>query len=980
MASEETESLGTCDSQVELSMLASGMAKQHESYQDALQELIDNSVSSVVKSESYFDDPSEQINIVISLQRSKDSLRTTVVDNGPGIGTEALEEKIFKTGNKTESDGILNNVGWGLKASLAWFEETLQTESLGCADNWFELVTKRDDGEVKKVSGPITGELPIEVGTTTDWKRGTTVGNHKLTDGNSGTRVHISSSWTRFSEDVWPSAAHLSVKAQALREYLGVRYRRVLSAHPDSSLCIDYTDTVKDESGSLEVIPIHPQYKSADADPPEEKSTDSFSLEMADGAVFDIEYERGTIDYEAMSAEVAEQDPELLTSSGRFRTRYRPSQSRQGVDIYANGRVLMTSVFTELFDLTRNNQYNYFGGTIKISPQSSDTEVPTDNKKTRIDSNSELWQCLRDRLAQDPYLPSGKNYDQTDSAEGADVAAETLPQGGELRDEMLFSGDAAALPIDEDDVDGHIYEDLIHGDSRYLKKYLDTAMGDDVTGKIDLAITSPPYFDLKDYDVKRSNQIGQDESYQEYLTKLETVLTQAYDVISEEGSLWIVINNFRTDRQMVDLPGDIIELCQSLSVQEHCPNCSTDELRVPLMQTGPTTVSSCVNCEYTPAEDREAWILKDIIVWDKHHALPFAQNGQFRNVFEHILCFTKSDEFEFETDEVRITDPGEFQDWWVEYPERYNPRGMIPRNIWEFITPSQGKFSTFEALDHPAPFPPRLVKRIIELTSEEGDTVLDPFAGSGMVPATADALNRVGIGIEPSTKFCELYPELKSEVNSSFDTGTEENTRSNQDGLAEMIMSLRMVKQAKEILRMYQSSETGITVQDIEIHTVFQICQELTLNAESRSSHAASELLFVVDEGTEQRRIRDLEHSFVEIVNEQPLSQYDITSTVRVLSNEDLCEYFQRKTDSESLVLSTYRNGKFYQKDSNRKFEAWRRDALETNTWQRNRESETYPPILSNVDVSVQNPRQMSESFSEDGHAEISVRPVDMSG
>jgi len=53
----------TCESAVELEMLASGMAKQHENYLDALQELIDNSVSAFVKSESYFENPAEPINL-----------------------------------------------------------------------------------------------------------------------------------------------------------------------------------------------------------------------------------------------------------------------------------------------------------------------------------------------------------------------------------------------------------------------------------------------------------------------------------------------------------------------------------------------------------------------------------------------------------------------------------------------------------------------------------------------------------------------------------------------------------------------------------------------------------------------------------------------------------------------------------------------------------------------------------------------------
>jgi len=62
----------TCDSAVELEMLASGMAKQHENFLDATQELIDNSVAAVVDGENYFDDANKRVNISISFVRGED--------------------------------------------------------------------------------------------------------------------------------------------------------------------------------------------------------------------------------------------------------------------------------------------------------------------------------------------------------------------------------------------------------------------------------------------------------------------------------------------------------------------------------------------------------------------------------------------------------------------------------------------------------------------------------------------------------------------------------------------------------------------------------------------------------------------------------------------------------------------------------------------------------------------------------------------
>jgi len=92
------------------------------------------------------------------------------------------------------------------------------------------------------------------------------------------------------------------------------------------------------------------------------KKSHEFEVTTPRDEQYRVEYESGTLDIDAMTDCAKEECPGLLTQSGKFRYRYRPSQNRQGIDIYANGRVLMTSVFEDVFDLTRNNQYNYFGG------------------------------------------------------------------------------------------------------------------------------------------------------------------------------------------------------------------------------------------------------------------------------------------------------------------------------------------------------------------------------------------------------------------------------------------------------------------------------------------------------------------------------------------------------------------------------------------------------------------------------------------
>jgi len=76
--------------------------------------------------------------------------------------------------------------------------------------------------------------------------------------------------------------------------------------------------------------------------------------------------------------------------------------------------------------------------------------------------------------------------------------------------------------------------------------------------------------------------------------------------------------------------------------------------------------------------------MEDNIIWDKVRTRPWNTKGQLRNVHEYVTMFSKSDEYTYNKDAIRITDTDEFQRWWVNYPERYSPKGIVPNNVWRF--------------------------------------------------------------------------------------------------------------------------------------------------------------------------------------------------------------------------------------------------------------------------------------------------------
>jgi len=226
---------------------------------------------------------------------------------------------------------------------------------------------------------------------------------------------------------------------------------------------------------------------------------------------------------------------------------------------------------------------------------------------------------------------------------------------------------------------------------------------------LDTTVTSPPYYDLKEYGSDDDDEVGQHGSYVEYLNELREVFNDVYKLTKQDGSLWVVVNTFRRNREIVQLPFDIARVCQNLDHGMECPSCESTLLRGVDMVEGRKT--DCPHCDHS-IQNNDSWILQDIVVWNKNKALPYTKEGRLRNVFEYILCFSKSPDFDLKMDRIRESHPDDFKQWWADFPERYHPRGKLPENIWEFEPPTRGSFTgDVDVFDHPAAFPPALVER-----------------------------------------------------------------------------------------------------------------------------------------------------------------------------------------------------------------------------------------------------------------------------
>jgi len=251
----------------------------------------------------------------------------------------------------------------------------------------------------------------------------------------------------------------------------------------------------------------------------------------------------------------------------------------------------------------------------------------------------------------------------------------------------------------------------INGDSRNIKQIF----AESKLSRPDVIVSSPPYFDVLNYN-NNSSQIGYGQTnYSEYLNDVCTVFQDCYDLSTKEASFWLIVDTFKKDGKLKVLPFDIASTLQTLN--------------------------------------KKTWLLKEIIVWDKEKNLPWNGNGNFKNQFEYILFFTKNQNFYFSIDEVR--EINDLKKWWKTYPERYNPNGKAPSNLWSFTTTIRGWGNSKQEHLCPLPFP--LLEKILTISSKQGDIIFDPFAGSGSLLALAEAMERHAIGIDINEEYKDLF-------------------------------------------------------------------------------------------------------------------------------------------------------------------------------------------------------------------------------
>lgn len=233
----------------------------------------------------------------------------------------------------------------------------------------------------------------------------------------------------------------------------------------------------------------------------------------------------------------------------------------------------------------------------------------------------------------------------------------------------------------------------------------------------DLIITSPPYNIGKSYETKTT--------IENYLSTQETIIKELVRLLSNKGSLCWQVGNYVENGEIFPLDVFYYQIFKKFNLK-----------------------------------------LRNRIIWHFGHGLHASK--RFSGRYETILWFTKSDDYIFNLDEVRVPAkyPGKRHFKGIKKGQLSgNPKGKNPSDIWEILLKDwenelwnipNVKSNHPEKTEHPCQFPVELVERCILALTNKKSWVLDPFAGVGSTSLAAIKNSRNAIAIEKEIEYCNI--------------------------------------------------------------------------------------------------------------------------------------------------------------------------------------------------------------------------------
>jgi len=251
---------------------------------------------------------------------------------------------------------------------------------------------------------------------------------------------------------------------------------------------------------------------------------------------------------------------------------------------------------------------------------------------------------------------------------------------------------------------------------------------------VQTVVTSPPYYGQRDYGT--DNQVGTEQTPEEYLARLVNIFDEVKRVLREDGTFWLNIGDKYINGNLAGLPW---------------------RLAIALKERG--------------------WLLRSDIIWYKPNAMPSSVQNRPTTDHEYIFLFAKNSKYYYDADSIRephVTfsdkskmkggrnhlgkeggtpeegkNSGNSNLHRGRWDQAFHPKGRNKRTVWEV------PLSKFREA-HFAVFPEKLIEPCILAGCPESSLVLDPFFGSGTTGLVSLMKGRKFIGIELNKHYCEI--------------------------------------------------------------------------------------------------------------------------------------------------------------------------------------------------------------------------------
>ncbi len=254
-------------------------------------------------------------------------------------------------------------------------------------------------------------------------------------------------------------------------------------------------------------------------------------------------------------------------------------------------------------------------------------------------------------------------------------------------------------------------------------------------GSVQTCVTSPPYFGLRDYGME--GQLGLEPSPADFVAAMVEVFHEVRRVLADDGTLWLNLgDSYGAAKQLLGIPWRV-----------------------------------------APALQDDGWCLRQDIIWHKPNPMPESVRDRCTKAHEYIFLLSKSPKYFFDSEAIKEpsiwygkdarSDKGNIR---YEGKRTQDTSGKNGQQGFATVTEFRNKRSIWTVTTKPfkgahfATFPPELIEPCVLAGSRSGDTVLDPFGGSGTTAGVAIKHGRNAVLCELNPEYAALVPNRIAQI------------------------------------------------------------------------------------------------------------------------------------------------------------------------------------------------------------------------